>query len=161
MAEDQKQMQDVVIKDEDLARDHVPAGEPALKLDPDIVMTEAPPTPNSKLQKTAARCKRRADHILHILQNGFEELEGALKDEKNYSSEAMQKLVLEARDLFRKSQDTLMDFRELLRDTFTSYRPPGLWETLDIQRAVMDSMEDKIVSMTSPPKSYEWEAEYH
>ncbi|KAI7294209.1 hypothetical protein KC343_g135 [Hortaea werneckii] len=148
MAEDQKQMQDVVIKDEalDLARDHVPAGEPALKLDPDIVMTEAPPTPNSKLQKTAAR---------------FEELEGALKDEKNYSSEAMQKLVLEARDLFRKSQDTLMDFRELLRDTFTSYRPPGLWETLDIQRAVMDSMEDKIVSMTSPPKSYEWEAEYH
>ncbi|KAI6912735.1 hypothetical protein KC318_g727 [Hortaea werneckii] len=117
MAEDQKQMEDVVVDDENFTSDLAPVENSASKPNPDVVMTEVPATPISKLQKTAARCKRRADHILHILEEcwwgsvygvllceSYEELHDALEDEKNYTSEAMQKLVLEARALFTKSQ---------------------------------------------------------
>lgn len=149
------------------------------KPDLDVFMTEAPPTPISKLQKTTARCKRRADHILHILEEcwcysvygvviceSYEELHEALGDEKNYTSEAMGKLVLEARDLFTTSQNKLMDFRVFLTKTFPSYTgsgstgPGGLWWTLDIQGQIIERMERKIYSITSSPGSYEWEDEY-
>ncbi|KAI7554790.1 hypothetical protein KC331_g297 [Hortaea werneckii] len=69
MAEDQKQTEDVVVGNENFTSDLAPVGNPANKPNSDVVMTEAPPTPISKLQKTAARCKRRADHILQILEN--------------------------------------------------------------------------------------------
>ncbi|RMX88166.1 hypothetical protein D0869_01830 [Hortaea werneckii] len=154
MAEDQKQAEDVVGDDEDFTKD------------PSTV-------------KTTARCKRRADHILHILEEcwwnsvygvliceSYEELHEALEDEKNYTSEAMQKLVLEARDLFTTSQDKLMDFSERLTKTFPSYTgsgitgPGGLWETLDIQGQIIERMERKIDSITSSPGDYEWENVY-
>ncbi|KAI6835780.1 hypothetical protein KC332_g5418 [Hortaea werneckii] len=178
MAEDQEQMEDVVINDGDLTQAHAQAEEPAHKPDPDFVMTEAPPTSTSKLQKTAARCKRRADHILHIIEQWwesdsgvlicerFEELKEALEDEKNYTSEAMRKLVLEARDLFTKSQNTQRDLNKLLAETFASYTgyggtgPGGLWHLLEMQERVIERMDRKIECMTSPAESYEWWDDY-
>lgn len=141
-------------------------------------MAEVSSTPTSKLQKTVARCKRRADHILHILEKWwesergvlicerFEELKEALEDEKNYTSEAMQTLVLEARDLFTKSQNTQKDLCKLLTETFPSYTgfggtgPGGLWHLLELQERVIESMDRKIECMTSPPGSYEWWDDY-
>ncbi|KAI7428100.1 hypothetical protein KC336_g5675 [Hortaea werneckii] len=174
MAEDKKQMDDAVVDDENITEDLAPAEIPANNLNPDVVMTEAPPTPISKLQKTAERCKRRADHLLLILENcwdsthgvliceTYEELREALEDDKNYTSEAMAKLVLETRDLFTKSQNKQIALSEDLPKVYPSYtesgrtEPEGFWELLEIQERVIESMERKIESITSPPGSYEW-----
>ncbi|KAI7331759.1 hypothetical protein KC367_g8677 [Hortaea werneckii] len=177
MAEDQKQMDDAVVDDENITKDLVPTETPANNPNPDVVMTEAPPTPFPKLQKTAARCKRRADHLLLILENcwnsihgvliceKFEELREALEDEKNYTSEAMQRLVLETRDLFTKSQNKQIALSYDIPKVYPSYTgfggtgPEGFWELLEIQERVIESMERKIESITSPPGSYEWRYE--
>ncbi|KAI7185134.1 hypothetical protein KC363_g7314 [Hortaea werneckii] len=177
MAEDQKRMDDAVVVDENITKDLAPAKTPANDPNPDVVMTEAPPTSITKLQKTAERCKRRADHLLLILENWwdsahgvlicarFEELREALEDEKNYTSEAMAELVLETRDVFTKSQNKQIALSEDLPKVYPSYtesgrtKPEGFWELLEIQERVIESMERKIESITSPPGSYEWRYE--
>ncbi|RMY55077.1 hypothetical protein D0863_13432 [Hortaea werneckii] len=179
MAEDQRQTEDVVVDDEDFTKDPAPVENPTNKPDLDVFVTEAPPTPISKRQKTTARCKRRADHILHILEecwwnsvygvlicDGYEELYEALEDEKNYTSEAMQKLVLEARDLFTKKltknkneQIALSKYLTKAWPSHTGFEgigPAGPWKLREIQERVIERMDRKIDSITSSPGDYEW-----
>ncbi|RMY92061.1 hypothetical protein D0864_05953 [Hortaea werneckii] len=167
MAEDQNQMEDVVGDYESFTEDTAPVENPANKPDSDVIMAEASSTPTSKLQKTVARCKRRADHVLHIIEQWcesdsgvlicerFEELKEALEDEKNYTSEAMRKLGLEARDLFTKSQNIQKDLSKLLAETsgYGGTGTGGLWHLLEMQERVIERMDRKIECMTSPPGS--------
>lgn len=74
----------------------------------------------------------------------------------------MQKLVLEARDLFTKNQNEQRKLSKIITKAFPSYTgfggtgPGGLWKLLEMQERVIESMERKVDSITSSPGCYEW-----
>ncbi|RMZ24031.1 hypothetical protein D0859_11933 [Hortaea werneckii] len=121
-----------------------------------------------KPQTTAAPCKRRADHIIQIVESversyyrslihgKGQDLKNALLDEKNHTSEAMQKVVLAARDVFKKASDTQVALGVLLRETLLGEgldRP--LYYLLVIQERLVETMRRKMDSMTASPEMWD------
>lgn len=137
-----------------------------------------------RLRKTAARCRRRTDHVSRILQDwkesqyavlvqDDEELERitkVLETEKNHTSEAMQQLVIEAWDWLKKACKVQMDLSSRIKKAFSecprsmSKEPAGLYELLGLER-VIEELGGYADLTTGRPASdcsgYEWHAQWH